>query len=321
MYDKGQLDLSPAFQREQVWDNATQTRFLDSLIKNLPIPSMCFGQDIETGKRIVIDGLQRISTIVRFLQNAEKAELKNKLSNLEDIDKRLSGKTAYQIFTESPEVFEAIENVSIPVTVLRSNFSSTLHMEYIFTIFHRLNTGGIRLNAQEIRNCIFNGNFNNLLIQCAEKFSNELDILTGTKENKRFTHEEFVLRFFAFNNAMENYRSPLTRFLNIYMKENRDLSEAKLLEKEEQFHATMNLFQINLVDIKIRNKTIAEALLYGIAQNINTLHNKPKDFFEKSFENMLANTAFNEKELKDGIFANNKVKLRLETAKTIFSDS
>lgn len=92
MYDKGQLDLSPDFQREKVWGLPAQTRFLDSLLKNLPIPSMCISQDTESNKRIVIDGLQRISTIISFL-NASEGKIEDfKLSTLDDVDQRLSGK-------------------------------------------------------------------------------------------------------------------------------------------------------------------------------------------------------------------------------------
>ena len=64
---KKQLDLNPDFQRGIVWSNKSQTLFVDSLIKQLPIPSLCVSLDINTQKRLVIDGLQRISTIVKFL--------------------------------------------------------------------------------------------------------------------------------------------------------------------------------------------------------------------------------------------------------------
>ena len=71
MYDKKQIDISPDFQREQVWNSPSKARFLDSLLKNLPIPSMCISLDMSSQKRVVIDGLQRISTIVEFLDAVE----------------------------------------------------------------------------------------------------------------------------------------------------------------------------------------------------------------------------------------------------------
>ena len=87
MYESNQLEIKPDFQRDIVWPNASQTRFIDSLTKQLPIPSMCIGLDYNTNSRIVIDGLQRMWSIIRFL-----TEENWKLSSLRDIDHRLSGK-------------------------------------------------------------------------------------------------------------------------------------------------------------------------------------------------------------------------------------
>ena len=181
MYDKKQIDISPDFQREQVWNSPSKARFLDSLLKNLPIPSMCISLDMSSQKRVVIDGLQRISTIVEFLDAVEN-DKDLVLSSLDDIDDRLSGKSIKQIKKYSPDVISFIENVSIPVTVLRCDLSKENHMEYIFTIFHRLNTGGTKLNNQEIRNCIFNGNFNDILFECSYQKSKELESLLGKKK-------------------------------------------------------------------------------------------------------------------------------------------
>lgn len=320
MYDKKQLDLSPAFQRKQVWQPAAQTRFLDSLLKNLPIPSMCFSQDMETGKRIVIDGLQRISTIVKFLDAAKNPEIKFELSVLEDVHERLSGQNVYQIAQDHPEIIEQIENVVLPITVLRSNFDDTNHMEYIFHIFRRLNTGGVPLNAQEIRNCIFSGNFNDLLLKCAEDFQTELNILLGTKDNQRFAHEEFILRFYALNENLENYNSQLTRFLNHYMKDKRNLSDSELQDKDTRFTATLNIFRQHLLDEKIGTKIIAEAVLYGIAQNLDALSQADSHSIKQAFANMKKMSAFDEKELREGTSHATKVKARLETAKKAFSE-
>ncbi|MCP4348580.1 MAG: DUF262 domain-containing protein [Desulfobacterales bacterium] len=73
MYDAGQLNIQPEFQRDVVWSNSMQTRFVDSLIKQLPIPSMCISLDYKTQERLVIDGLQRISSILFFLSEKEIA--------------------------------------------------------------------------------------------------------------------------------------------------------------------------------------------------------------------------------------------------------
>ncbi len=101
---------------------------------------------------IVIDGLQRISTIVKFLKGSDWT-----LSPLDDIDPAIKGKSAAAIKTSNTSLhqyYTRVENLSIPVTELRCDFKKKNHMEYLFTIFHRLNTGGMKLNNQEIGNCI-----------------------------------------------------------------------------------------------------------------------------------------------------------------------
>src|SRR6202046_1713996 len=87
MHQQGIIQIQPEFQRDVVWKGPDQTRFIDSLIKSLPIPSMCFALDHKAQRWIVIDGLQRISTIVRFLQGGDW-----KLSPLEDIEPAIAGK-------------------------------------------------------------------------------------------------------------------------------------------------------------------------------------------------------------------------------------
>ncbi len=67
MHTQGILTIQPEFQREIVWKDPAQTRFIDSLVKQLPIPSMCFSLDYKTQKWQVIDGLQRMASIIRFL--------------------------------------------------------------------------------------------------------------------------------------------------------------------------------------------------------------------------------------------------------------
>lgn len=176
MYKKGLLEIQPIYQRDIVWGNSDRTRFVDSLLKRLPIPSLCFSQDSKTNKMQVIDGLQRIDTIRQLFEDTEW-----RLSPLTDIDRRLSGKTIKEIQESNPEVLSDIENFALPVTLLRCDYSKTDHVEYIFTIFRRLNTGGLKLTNQEIRNAIFSGPFNVFLKECnnTKQWSELLKKTTG----------------------------------------------------------------------------------------------------------------------------------------------
>jgi len=191
------LELHPDFQRDVVWKGPAQTRFIDSLIKQLPIPSMCFAMDYKAQKWIVIDGLQRISTIVKFLDGGDW-----KLSELEDVDPDIAGQSVAAIKTDSGKLhgyYTRVENLSVPVTVLRCDFTKKSHMNYLFTIFHRLNTGGVKLNNQEIRNCIYGGYLNSLLKKLDRETQSWRHLnKMESNNNYRFAKQEIILRLFAF---------------------------------------------------------------------------------------------------------------------------
>ena len=212
MYKDGQLDIQPDFQRDIVWSNNMKTRLIDSLAKQLPIPSLCISLDYKTQERFVIDGLQRIASIVKFLDSEPTNDWK--LAKLKDIDDRISGKTNLSIKSKYPDLFNKVQNTVLPITVLRCDYSKKSHMNYLFTIFHRLNTGGSKLSNQEIRNCIFNGSFNSFLKNAAldETYISLFDI--DSDKIDRFSNEELILRFISFTFNMEAYKGQLARFLN-----------------------------------------------------------------------------------------------------------
>ena len=149
LYKKEQLIIRPKFQRGIVWTNKEQALFVDSLIKQLPIPSICISLDIKSQKRLVIDGLQRLWTIIHFL-NFEEEDWK--LPKCKDIDPELSNQRVSYIANNKTLLFDKLENLTIPITVLRCNYDDSNHMAYLFQIFRRLNSGGSKLLNQEIRN-------------------------------------------------------------------------------------------------------------------------------------------------------------------------
>ncbi len=308
-----QLEIQPDFQRDIVWSKPDQTRFIDSLTKQLPIPSMCISLDYKTDKRLIIDGLQRMNSIINFLSDDEW-----KLSELDDIDEKLSGKTVHTIKIKSRELFERVQNVMIPVTVIRCDYSKKSHNEYLFTIFHRLNSGGVKLNNQEIRNCIYNGNFNLLLKTLAK--STETKKSFGLKS--RFANEELILRFFAFNFKLETYNGKLSKFLNDYMFENRDLDTDDAKSKSILYSETIEIIHKSIFDNKLitsLGKTFVEGLLFGVSQNLNKLKNEPTEKIKSLYSTFKSLEEYSILNLKEGLAAKEKVNQRLLAAKICFS--
>jgi hypothetical protein len=319
MHDEGTLKIDPDFQRGIVWKDSDQTRFIDSLIKQMPIPSMCFSLDYKTQERQVVDGLQRMSSIIRFLDSKEDWTL----SKLEDIDKDISGKKVSEIKKKHPKLFKIVQDTTIPVTILRCDLSKRAHSEYIFVIFHRLNTGGLRLNNQEIRNAIFQGPFNDLLKYCNENIDWK-KIFTRKNISDRFKKMELILRFFAFSEFLNEYKGKLTPFLNDYMRSNRFIAESEVLIKKELFERVMDVIYKKIIDKenlnKIRSNAVLEAVWFGVANNLDKLEKQDKKEVKRLFHKLMDQEYFKEGSISEGLLKKEKVFQRLQLSKSIFAE-
>ena len=312
---EGDLDVRPPFQREDVWSIADKTRFIDSLTKDLPIPSMCFSYEIHSSKYTIVDGKQRVSTIISFL-NDDESDWK-KFSVLSDVREELSGVSLNDIKINNNKLIQKIKNITMPITVVRYDSTKKEHLEYIFTIFHRLNTGGMKLNNQEIRNCIFQGNFNDFLT----KLSSQKNSISIFGKNKRFNSEEQVLRFFCFFERWRKYKGSFSRFLNDYMKDQRKSNEKRLKEKEDLFNNVADV-AIFVPDIKKESKAVKDAIMVGIATNIKEIKSldskKIKPFVKSAFEKLKKEEVFQIENLISSLDNKNKVLERFKTAINLF---
>lgn len=315
MHEQGILEIHPDFQRDVVWPDAAQTRFIDSLMKQLPIPSMCFSLDYKTQKWLVIDGLQRLSCIIRFLKGSDW-----KMSTLDDISPEISGKSAAALKDRESSLhhfFSRVENLTIPITVLRCDYSKKSHMEYLFTIFHRLNSGGMKLNNQEIRNCIYGGSFNDLLRELDQHPAWRRINKMHRDENYRRVKQELILRFFAFSENHKKYSGSLAKFLNSYMQDHRYAANKAIEKKRRQFIDVISFIDERLFQKKPPQKlsiTLLEALLIGIGRNIKSLQNEPTATIAKRFDRLSKHSAFSEGTIREGLSKKQRVIDRLDAA-------
>ncbi|MCJ8320952.1 MAG: DUF262 domain-containing protein [Colwellia sp.] len=319
MYKKKKLNIQPIFQREKVWKPKEYTRFIDSLMKQLPIPSLCFSHDYKTQKWEVIDGLQRISSIIQFLDEKEW-----RFSKLDDVDPRISGQKA-EVFqdeeSELYELYERVENLTLPITVVRCDLSKESHRSYLFTIFHRLNTGGTKLNNQEIRNCIFSGAYNTLIKDLNE--DEKWVQINNITENKvyRFATVELILRFFAFHDCLSEYKGSLSKFLNKYLGNNINPDDVFITSKALLFERVTKLVidsipEATLISLSL---TVMEALMHGVAVNIDTLENKTAEEVFVAYNNLRAQAELSPESLSEGLASKDKVIGRLTKSADIFS--
>ncbi len=233
--DGSDLDLRPEYQRRLRWNNKQKSLLVESLLLNVPIPPV-FLYENDPARYEVMDGQQRLNTIKEFLANQFS------LRGLEIISS-LNGKTYARL---PSKVKRSLDRASISAVVLlqesqgkiRSVGSSRFYELRRF-VFERLNTGGKRLTAQEIRNAIYGGEFNKLIVKLSrdDTFTRVWGIppYVGVDPNEYYEDEarqsnslyktmgdcQLVLRFFALDNEL-HIQGSLKAMLDRCMERNLD---------------------------------------------------------------------------------------------------
>ena len=216
MYRNQELIISPDYQRLFRWEEEKRSRFIESLILEMPVPPI-FVIEAEEGVYELIDGLQRISSYLHF--RGEKLGD----SNLEplilqgcDIVPDLNGLS----FSLLPKVLQIkIKRSFVRMEVIKKESEASLK----YHMFKRLNTGGDLLSAQEIRNCtvrILGAKALDFLEKCSENRDFQKIVSRIGKEKEKLQYkQELVLRYLAMKNDLEDYKYPVTEYLTNYLED------------------------------------------------------------------------------------------------------
>ena len=258
--DNREIDLQPEFQRDFVWDINRASLFIDSLLIGLPIPSIFLGKSKEDETYKVIDGQQWLKSAYYFLQGKFNTKGKEQIFNLKKLENReWDGKT----YAELEEKYQRrIRNAVLNTTVIEDIDTNP---RVVHDIFHRLNTGGMPLKDQEIRNCIYSGSFNKKLYDLNE--NEKWRSLLGQKyPDRRLRDLELILRFYALFSNLKNYTPSMREFLSNYQKE-----KARAIPNEKLFSDVIDLIHGEIGDnaFKVKravNKSVCDAVMVSIAQ-------------------------------------------------------
>jgi len=250
MHRNAELIIDPEYQRLFRWSEGNQSRFIESLILEMPIPPI-YVIELSEGTYELIDGLQRISSYLYFRgEHPDKKNSKLVLTGC-DIVKELNGHT----FDTLPAALQIkLKRNFVRVEVIRRESDKRLR----YYVFKRLNTGGELLSEQEIRNCtirLLDNTFNDFIIKLAENsdFKNCVSNLSEEKMKQK-GNQELILRFFAFKNDHENYVHGVSDFMTKYME--------KVSQKDIPFdYAAEEL--IFEKTFKILNYTLEDAAFSG----------------------------------------------------------
>lgn len=234
---KGIITLNPDYQRKHRWSEEYSSRLIESLVLNIPIPIIYISQDVDVDDEVeeeaarysVIDGQQRLTAIYNYFEG------KYNLKSLEVLSE-LNGASYKDL---PPFLTRRLEERTI--RCLR--IDSTVDTQVKFDIFERLNSGSVKLEAQELRNATCRGPFKDLIKELAKNsdFVKAANLTAKSKRLEKMEDEELVLRYFAisYQDGYKSYKGQFKRFLTSRMEEFNKLGAAELKKMKANFTQSM----------------------------------------------------------------------------------
>ncbi len=262
--------IVPHFQREYVWKHEEASRFIESLILRLPVPSIFLLRDKFSNKLIIIDGQQRLKTLLYFFRGKFQDD---KIFALKGVLPEYEKKTFDKLSISDQR---ELKNSIIHCLIIMDEEES----DAPYHLFERLNTTGTPLTSQEIRSALYFGKFNDLLME----LNNDTFWSIINKNDLRLTSQEYILRLIAMYYDLEQYNGNMKSFLNQFMMFNRNLENFSADEVKSFFLPTIELIS-EIYPQKGKTFSIAffEPIFYWIAktktnemskENLQSLFNK-----------------------------------------------
>lgn len=213
--------IIPNYQRNFVWEKDLEkmSKFIESILLDLPIPYLFFADDLVTGKLEIVDGSQRIRTLTKFKQNQFA------LDGLETLD-------TFNGFTFS-DLTESRQRRFLRKTLRSIELTEKASVDVRRDLFSRINTKPYDLNPMEVRRGLYDGKFLNFITECSEneKFK-QLCPISKDKQQRR-EGEELILRFFAYSENIINFVHSVEDFIDNYIKDKHENGFDQSLMKEK----------------------------------------------------------------------------------------
>lgn len=291
-WKKGILRI-PDFQRKFVWNIKQSSRFIESLLLDIPIPSLMFYKDAESNQ-LIVDGQQRMKSIIFFIgdesidvnkfSDDERKRYKFELTGLSP-DSKYYGKT----FSALDEVDKRKLLYECMLDINTITLSDPNDLTSIYYIFERLNTGGTPLKPQEIRNCICAGKFNDFLLEL-NKYHTWREFFYESNATDHLQDIEMILRFFALYDRLDQYKRPMKDYLTDYMKSMKDISPEEELRKKELFISTVEAVYSNIGSRAFRpnngiNASVFDSIMLAFSKNLDNIPDDIQDKYDRLCSN------------------------------------
>ncbi len=332
MYKVGELVIKPEYQRLFRWKGSQKTALIESVLLGIPIPPIFVAED-ENGVWELVDGLQRVSTIISFFGDLDESlltvcfddsleENENYVNKWElESGNLVEDLEGFNVDTLPKKYVINLKRAVCRVEILRGESNTAMKYE----LFKRLNSGGSTLTPQEIRNAIYRGIDPKINILTEKLSQNEnfrkLVSLSGQKKQELYD-QELILRFIAFLNNVDKINSNTEKFLDEFMERAVKDKEFDIDYYENIFVEVMKML-VEVCDNNVfrngRNAFVPayyEGITIGIAQNIEKFQENPQLILE-SVERLKEDEDF-KKFSGSASNSKNRIRNRLRIANEIF---
>lgn len=226
------IDLQPDFQRRSgIWNQKQQSRLIESLLLRIPLPTLYAAEDKDEDW-VIVDGIQRLTTITRFINPTLIAQPPLILEGLEYLGKSFDGKS----FEDLPPRFKRrLKETELVVHIIKFGTPE----EVKFNIFARINTGGLPLSSQELRHALIPGKARNVLKEFSEleEFKSATDY---SIRDERMADREMALRFIAFMlTPAEKYKGDFDKFLSSTMTRINNIPPTRIRKIKTDFREAL----------------------------------------------------------------------------------
>lgn len=319
MYEKDEIIVNPEFQRLYRWTEYQKTRFIESIIIGIPIPPIFVAED-KDGRWELVDGLQRLSTILSFFGMLKTMPDKNNwiLSDgdlIQSLDKFNCSHLPLKIQLN-------IKRASCRIEIIKWNSKYDLRFE----LFNRLNTGGSPLTNQEIRNSLFrevSSEFNNFL----KKLGGNKDFIKiiniSQEQLHELYHEELVLRFMSLYKNSKNVKKSIAQHMTDFMREASENKDFNYTIFEQVFNKTVNILSpLGAMAFRAKGHNFSTAVfdttMIGISENIHLYGGAKVDKIQAKIDLVKRDDKYQAMTRSGGNNSVERVRKRLLFSKEIF---
>lgn len=299
---RGNIELNPRFQRRDAWSRPSKSRFIESVILGLPIPQVVLAESREQrGRYIILDGKQRLLSLMQYAGYAEGANNAFGLSGLQ-VRTDLARKK-FQHLENQPDLrpeYDAFLTHTIRTTVIR-NWPS---LSFLHVVFQRLNTGSLKLSPQELRQALAPGPFTNFVDDFTIEAPAIMRLLGNDRPDPRMRDVELLVRAIALKLRLTEYRGRMKEFLDqtcMILNENWDEREDEVQTAANNFRdgviALEEIFQEDGIARKLNsrlfNRSIFDALIYfAMDEQIRAQMTENGQAVRDAYQAIIANEAF-----------------------------